>query len=225
MPVLDASGDDDDRARLKGDGVFAPLLVPALARGADEHLAATLVSGVDVPVVAAARLEGDVYEIHPRLACARKRVEVAVPNKEPGKFAVEHSGAKNIDLVELLLVCNLHVHRNLIGHRRIQRPAQGSRKHDDGNVEKLPGEREGARSVPLSYQGRMYSYQDSYEQQLRQLGILDDDAYTFTCYLDQVGNRPQKGDVLSWAESSAVIYASSSMTRGARGGRCKCLQS
>lgn len=67
----------------------------------------------------------------------------------------------------------------------------------------------------LIFKKLMYSYQDSYEQQLRQLGILDDDAYTCTCYLDQVGNRPQKGDILSWAESSAVIYANSVL-----GARC-----
>ena len=61
----------------------------------------------------------------------------------------------------------------------------------------------------------MYTHQDRYEQQLRKLGIVDDDGYTCTCYLDQVGNKPQKGDVLSWAESSAVVYANSVL-----GARC-----
>lgn len=61
----------------------------------------------------------------------------------------------------------------------------------------------------------MYTYQDSYEQQLRQLGITNDDDYTCTCYLDQVGNKPGKGEVLSWAESSAVVYANSVL-----GARC-----
>ena len=61
----------------------------------------------------------------------------------------------------------------------------------------------------------MYTHQDRYEQQLRRLGIVDDDGYTCTCYLDQVGNKPQKGDVLSWAESSAVVYANSVL-----GARC-----
>ena len=67
----------------------------------------------------------------------------------------------------------------------------------------------------LIFKKLMYSYQDSYEQQLRKLGILSDDAYTCTCYLDEVGNRPKKGDILSWAESSAVIYANSVL-----GARC-----
>ncbi len=61
----------------------------------------------------------------------------------------------------------------------------------------------------------MYATQDSYEQQLGQLGLMDEDAFTCACYLDQVGNRPGKGEVLSWAESSAVVYANSVL-----GARC-----
>ena len=61
----------------------------------------------------------------------------------------------------------------------------------------------------------MYTHQDKYEAQLKKLGILGDDDYTCTCYLDQVGNKPEKGDVLSWAESSAVVYANSVL-----GARC-----
>ena len=55
----------------------------------------------------------------------------------------------------------------------------------------------------------MYSKQDFYEGQLDKLGLMDKDAFTCTCYMDQVGNKPQKGEVLSWAESSAVVYANS----------------
>ena len=61
----------------------------------------------------------------------------------------------------------------------------------------------------------MYTDQKPYEEQLRKLGITSDDDYTCTCYLDEVGNRPEKGDVLSWAESSAVVYANSVL-----GARC-----
>jgi predicted aconitase len=55
----------------------------------------------------------------------------------------------------------------------------------------------------------MYSKQDFYEGQLQTLGLMDKNAFTCACYLDQVGNKPQKGDILSWAESSAVVYANS----------------
>ena len=61
----------------------------------------------------------------------------------------------------------------------------------------------------------MYSKQDFYEGQLKTLGLMDDNAYSCACYLDQMGNKPQKGDVLSWAESSAVVYANSVL-----GARC-----
>ena len=61
----------------------------------------------------------------------------------------------------------------------------------------------------------MYSTQESYEEQLKQLGLMDDNAFTCACYLDQVGNKPEKGEVLSWAESSAVVYANSVL-----GARC-----
>ena len=63
----------------------------------------------------------------------------------------------------------------------------------------------------------MYSKQESYEKQLSALGIKDDKAFTCTCYMDEVGNTPKKGEVLSWAESSAVVYANSVL--GARGNR------
>ena len=61
----------------------------------------------------------------------------------------------------------------------------------------------------------MYSTQESYEQQLQSLGLMNEDAFTCACYLDQVGNKPKKGDILSWAESSAVVYANSVL-----GARC-----
>ena len=55
----------------------------------------------------------------------------------------------------------------------------------------------------------MYSKQDFYEDQLQKLGLMEKDAFTCTCYMDEVGNTPKKGDVLSWSESSAVVYANS----------------
>ena len=67
----------------------------------------------------------------------------------------------------------------------------------------------------LVFRKFMYTEQDNFEEQLRKLGIVDDDGYTCTCYMDQVGNKPEKGEVLSWAESSAVVYANSVL-----GARC-----
>ncbi len=61
----------------------------------------------------------------------------------------------------------------------------------------------------------MYSRQDFYEDQLKKLGLLNEDAFTCTGYMEEVGNTPKKGDVLSWSESSAVVYANSVL-----GARC-----
>jgi len=61
----------------------------------------------------------------------------------------------------------------------------------------------------------MYTKQDFYEKQLKELGLMDNNAFTCACYMDEVGNRPQKGEILSWAESSAVVYANSVL-----GARC-----
>ena len=61
----------------------------------------------------------------------------------------------------------------------------------------------------------MYCKQDFYEKQLEKLGLMNENAFSCTCYMDEVGNKPKKGDVLSWAESSAVVYANSVL-----GARC-----
>ena len=61
----------------------------------------------------------------------------------------------------------------------------------------------------------MYSKQAPYEEQLKKLGLMNEDTFTCACYLDQVGNTPKKGEILSWAESSAVVYANSVL-----GARC-----
>jgi len=67
----------------------------------------------------------------------------------------------------------------------------------------------------LIFKKFMYSAQEMYDGQLQKMGLVSESAYTCTCYLDEVGNKPEKGDVLSWAESSAVVYANSVL-----GARC-----
>ena len=61
----------------------------------------------------------------------------------------------------------------------------------------------------------MYSQQKHYEEQLSKIGLKNKNAFTCTCYLDEVGNTPKYGDVLTWAESSAVVFANSVL-----GARC-----
>lgn len=61
----------------------------------------------------------------------------------------------------------------------------------------------------------LYSKQQMYEDQLLKVGLKSKKGFSCACYLDEVGNIPGKGDILSWAESSAVVYANSVL-----GARC-----
>ncbi len=61
----------------------------------------------------------------------------------------------------------------------------------------------------------MYGSQKNYEEQLQALGLVDGDSFSCACYLNEQGNTPKEGEVLSWAESSAVVYANSIL-----GARC-----
>ena len=67
----------------------------------------------------------------------------------------------------------------------------------------------------LVFKHIMYTKQASYEEQLKKLGLLNEDAFTCTAYMPEVGNIPKMGEVLSWSESSAVVYANSVL-----GARC-----
>ena len=61
----------------------------------------------------------------------------------------------------------------------------------------------------------LFSKQRKYEYQLMRLGLKDKNAFTCTCYLDEVGNTPARDAIIAWAESSAVVYANSVL-----GARC-----
>ena len=61
----------------------------------------------------------------------------------------------------------------------------------------------------------MYAKQDSYEEQMRKVGLKDNNAFSCAAYLPEIGNTPKEGDILSWAESSAVVFANSVL-----GARC-----
>ena len=68
--------------------------------------------------------------------------------------------------------------------------------------------------VPMSFADRamfkvIFSGQKRMEKEWERMGIKDSNAYTCTAYMDEVGNIPEYGDILGWAESSAVSYANS----------------
>lgn len=61
----------------------------------------------------------------------------------------------------------------------------------------------------------VYGKQKLYEEQLTKIGLDDKNGFTCTAYLKEVGNTPKEGDILSWSESSAVVFANSVL-----GARC-----
>ena len=71
VPMFHALGHGDGNARFQLHSGFAPFLIPAATAHADQHLHCTM---VNMPVVAAARLEADVAES----ACGVEDGEVAV---------------------------------------------------------------------------------------------------------------------------------------------------
>lgn len=69
--------------------------------------------------------------------------------------------------------------------------------------------------LKLIFSKIMYSEQARYEEQLMKVGLKNANGFSCTCYLPEMGNTPKEGDVLSWAESSAVVFANSVL-----GARC-----
>lgn len=67
----------------------------------------------------------------------------------------------------------------------------------------------------LIFKKLVYGLQGEYEEQLKKVGLIDDNSFTCACYLEEVGNIPAFGEYLAWAESSAVVYANSVL-----GARC-----
>ena len=61
----------------------------------------------------------------------------------------------------------------------------------------------------------MYSKQKYYEEQLKKIGLSDSEGFSCACYLKENENTPVEGDILSWSESSAVVFANSVL-----GARC-----
>ncbi len=92
VPVLHVGGDVDDRAGQDFLCRLAFLLVPAASGYADQHLSAALRGLVDVPVVAAAWLEGDVGKRH---LCVRDTGQVAVAREVAAVGRVRFADGEN----------------------------------------------------------------------------------------------------------------------------------
>jgi len=96
--------------------------------------------------------------------------------------------------------------------------AAGVKAPEGFTVDPRPYDFENVKCSPLEklvFTKIIYSKQNQYEEQLAKLGLKSKDGFTCACYFPEVGNTPKKGEILSWAESSAVVYANSVL-----GARC-----
>jgi len=80
---------------------------------------------------------------------------------------------------------------------------------------------DGANITPSEAEQRYFdkacAFQSRLEANLAKIGMVNAKSYTCTCYLQEVGNTPKRGDNLAWAESSAVVFSNSVL--GARTNR------
>ena len=94
----------------------------------------------------------------------------------------------------------------------------GIKTKEPFTVDPRPIDYENVKCGPLNkliFSKIMYSQQKRYEEQLKKVGLKDEKSFTCTSYFEEVGNLPKQGDILGWAESSAVVYANSVL-----GARC-----
>jgi len=56
---------------------------------------------------------------------------------------------------------------------------------------------------------KRYAGEERYRELMLKLGLRDRQGTTCTPWFEQVGNRPQYGQILAWAESSAVVFINS----------------
>jgi len=94
----------------------------------------------------------------------------------------------------------------------------GLKVEDGFTMDPRPVDFENVKCDPLEkliFKKILYGTQGAYEDQLKKLGLKGKDAFSCACYFPEMGNVPKKGDILSWAESSAVNYANSVL-----GARC-----
>ncbi len=77
------------------------------------------------------------------------------------------------------------------------------------------------KAVPMGLKQKRYCkkqlapQQEKWEARLKPLSHAHKGGFTCACYLNEVGNKPRKGDILAWSQPSAVIYANSVL-----GARC-----
>ena len=113
MPVFDAGSNIDYIAGVQFLRLFAPFLIVAPSGHADEDLSAALISLMDMPVIPAARLKGDIED--PHLAGGEGR-QIALSGEILGKAVVGVTdGEYHAVLVCLFFIAGI-LCPDLLGH-------------------------------------------------------------------------------------------------------------
>src|SRR5574340_1213580 len=113
MPVLDPGGDLDDGPGLQALGLLPLDLVPAAAGRAQQDLPAAAGGVVDVPIVAAAGLEGHVGD---RDALGGEPLEVALPDEVLGVGVVLLSARE--DRIDVHVAHGVHSRSSMVTRLR-----------------------------------------------------------------------------------------------------------
>ena len=108
MPVFNLGRDGDDHAGFQADSRLARLLIPTAARCTDEQLAAAGLCVVDVSMIAATRLKGDIRQRN--RACFRvgQGIQIGISDKILGICRVSLPLAKAILPVKFFFVMDSH---------------------------------------------------------------------------------------------------------------------
>ena len=108
MPMLHVCRNYNHRSRRQTDRRFAGFLIPAFACGTDKHLAAAGFSVMNVPVIAATRLEGYVGE-EKSVFRLRQRIQIGISDKITSIRSVFSADTEDVLLLEHGFVWNFHI--------------------------------------------------------------------------------------------------------------------
>ena len=109
VPVLHACRNGDHIAGMEFSGLLAPLLIPTPAVGTQQNLSAALGRLVDVPIVPASGLKGDVGQEY-RLLGVGEWFQIGVSDKILRERLVGRAQAEQPAVSAITVLIDLHCH-------------------------------------------------------------------------------------------------------------------
>ena len=107
MPMLDFRRNSNDCTVSQRHRRFPRLLIPPFTGGSDQQLAAAFFRVVDMPVIPASRLKGDICQKKSAFRL-RQGIQIRLPAEIPGIGRVFRPKAKHILLGECFLIYYFH---------------------------------------------------------------------------------------------------------------------